>query len=104
MVGRTINGKAALKWVLQDENVTTSVPGITSLEQLEADLSIMADPVLTAEEKADLRLTEGESAAEGLFCAGCGACRVRCAAGFDVRARVLDIARLKAVPEEFLRP
>ena len=148
-----INGRAALKWVLQDENVTTTVPGITTLEQLDADLSIMADPLLTDQEKADLKLEAGESGAEGLFCAGCGSCleqcpagleiptlmrsymyaygyrdlgkargaldqagfavlpcadcgtcRVRCALGFDVKERAEDIARLRDVPEEFLKP
>jgi predicted aldo/keto reductase-like oxidoreductase len=148
-----INGRAALKWVLQDENVTTTVPGITTLDQLEADFSIMADPVLTAQEKTDLKLETGEAGAEGLFCAGCercldqcpagleiptlmrsymyaygyrdlgrargaldqaafaslpcadcGTCPVRCAMGFDVKERAEDIARLRAVPEEFLTP
>jgi hypothetical protein len=28
---------------------------------------------------------------------------VNCASGFDVRERIQDIARLKAVPMEFLR-
>jgi len=36
-------------------------------------------------------------------CAACETCRVSCASGFDVRGRITDIARLKAVPPEFLR-
>jgi predicted aldo/keto reductase-like oxidoreductase len=36
-------------------------------------------------------------------CARCETCRVSCASGFDVRGRITDIARLKAVPPEFLR-
>jgi predicted aldo/keto reductase-like oxidoreductase len=35
-------------------------------------------------------------------CRDCRTCVVRCTMGFDVRQRVLDIARLKDVPEEFL--
>jgi len=36
-------------------------------------------------------------------CGKCDVCGVRCASGFDVRERVRDIVRLKAVPFEFLR-
>ncbi len=36
-------------------------------------------------------------------CGSCGSCSVTCASGFDVRERIQDIARLKAVPMEFLR-
>jgi len=35
-------------------------------------------------------------------CDDCDTCAVRCAKGFDVRQRVRDIARLRAVPREFL--
>jgi predicted aldo/keto reductase-like oxidoreductase len=36
-------------------------------------------------------------------CGKCDACSVVCASGFDIRARVQDIARLKALPLDFLR-
>ena len=36
-------------------------------------------------------------------CEKCDTCSVTCASGFDIRDRILDIARLKDVPEEFLR-
>ncbi len=35
-------------------------------------------------------------------CVDCKTCAVRCASGFDVKRKVIDIARLKDVPEEFL--
>lgn len=79
-----INGKAALKWALQDENVTTAVPGITSVDQLEADLSIMAEPLsLTAQEEADLKLTDSD-VPPGLYCAQCGSCQEQCPAGMEI--------------------
>jgi predicted aldo/keto reductase-like oxidoreductase len=78
-----INGKAALKWVLQDENVTTSVPGISSLDQLEADLSVMESLALTPEEKADLKLADA-SAPSGLYCPQCGSCQTQCPAGLEI--------------------
>lgn len=149
---RSINMIAALKWALQDKNVHTSVPGITSYEQLEADLAVMENPALTEAEKKDLErvgslpyrfsslfcqhcrqcvsqcpfrldipmLMRSYMYAYGykrparaketleridiaeLPCADCSVCRVRCAVGFDVRAKAMDIFRLKAVPEGFL--
>lgn len=77
------NPKAALKWVLQNPNIHTAVPGITSFDQLEADLSIMTDLTLSAEEKKFLelaRLNTGES----LFCQGCGSCLQQCSAAVDI--------------------
>lgn len=35
-------------------------------------------------------------------CINCETCRVICSSGFDVKRKVIDIARLKDVPEEFL--
>jgi predicted aldo/keto reductase-like oxidoreductase len=36
-------------------------------------------------------------------CDKCSVCRVNCPSGFDVKTKVTDIARLRNVPEEFLR-
>jgi aryl-alcohol dehydrogenase-like predicted oxidoreductase len=145
-----INMKAALKWVLQDENVHTAIPGIASLEQLEENMSVMAEPALTDREKSDLKLGMRLDF-PGLYCRQCGSCldqcpadldipalmrcymynygyrnpamarevidrldltelacercstcRVSCSMGFDVRDRVLDIARLRGVPWDFI--
>jgi hypothetical protein len=35
-------------------------------------------------------------------CINCTSCSVKCTSGFDVKRKVIDIARLKDVPEEFL--
>ncbi len=37
-----------------------------------------------------------------LPCKSCSTCQVTCSMGFDVRNKIMDIARIKAVPEEFL--
>ncbi len=39
-----INMRAALKWVLNDPNVTTAIPGFTTFDQLKEDLTVMTDP------------------------------------------------------------
>ncbi len=38
----------------------------------------------------------------GRPCERCGVCRVSCTAGFDIKDRIRDIARLKDVPHEFI--
>lgn len=77
------NAKAALKWVLQNENIHTSVPGFTTFEQLETNLSIMEDLTLTPEETEYLkivRLNHNKS----LFCQGCGTCLKQCSSAPDI--------------------
>jgi predicted aldo/keto reductase-like oxidoreductase len=77
------NPKASLKWVLQDENIHTSVPGITTFEQLEADLSVMEDLTLTPEEKQYLEIARFNRK-DGLFCQGCGTCLDQCSSAPDI--------------------
>jgi predicted aldo/keto reductase-like oxidoreductase len=75
--------KAALKWVLQNENIHTSVPGITTYEQLETDLSIMEDLTLAAEEIRYLQRARANT--EGcLLCQGCGTCLEQCSKAPDI--------------------
>jgi predicted aldo/keto reductase-like oxidoreductase len=72
---RPINCKAALKWVLQDPNITTSIPGITSFDHLKENTSVNFDLALTPQEKTDLV----QGALQGsLYCDGCEACVPGC--------------------------
>lgn len=144
-----INTKAALKWALQNPNITTAIPGMTTFDQLKSNLEVVRDLKLTPEELYDLKMGESQNLA-GLYCqncercvpqcpkalpipemmraymyaygyrnlaaahelvtslnlpdnpcAGCEECSVKCAFKFDVRERLIDINRLKAVPAEF---
>jgi predicted aldo/keto reductase-like oxidoreductase len=70
-----INMRAALKWVLNDPNVTTAIPGFTTFDQLKEDLTVMADLKLTPQDLKDLKL--GEQVA-GLYCQQCGQCVSGC--------------------------
>ncbi len=148
---KPINGVAALKWVLQNENIHTTVPDCANYDQLDIDLAIMANPELTEKEKQDLE-PPSEELSSGLYCqqcskcipqcpenidiptimrsymyaygyrnleharktlcstgiqsfpcTDCSSCTVRCQMGFDVRTKILDIARLQDVPEDFIR-
>lgn len=75
--------KAALKWVLQNENIHTAVLGITTFDQLETDLSVMEDLTLTSEETKYLELARLNHK-DSLFCQGCGACLKQCPSAPDI--------------------
>ena len=148
---KPINATAALKWVLQNKNVHTTVPDCSTYDQLNQDLAIMANLELTEEEKQDLK-PPSEELSSGLYCQQCNKCisqcpeaidiptimrsymyaygygnlefarktlcstglhsfpcndcsdcNVNCLMGFDVRSKILDIARLQEIPEDFIR-
>jgi predicted aldo/keto reductase-like oxidoreductase len=48
------------------------------------------------------RETIGGDSSQTPPCGSCSECRVSCAMGFDIRDRVLDIARVREVPQDFL--
>jgi aryl-alcohol dehydrogenase-like predicted oxidoreductase len=146
-----INSDAALKWVLQNENITSVVSGMTNFDELTKNIALMKVELKpTEQDLKDLKLTSNEGPSElwckqcrqcttqcvqnldiptimrsymyaygyhnlekarftldeaglsGLSCSDCTICNVKCKAGFDIRKKVLDIARLKNVPEDFL--
>ncbi len=70
-----INMKAALKFALQDTNLHTAIPGFTTFDQMQLDLSVMEDLTLTEQEYADLRL---EDKTGGLYCQACDQCLPQC--------------------------
>ncbi|UCE40103.1 MAG: aldo/keto reductase [Candidatus Aminicenantes bacterium] len=80
---RKINMSAALKWVLQDENVHTTIPAFSNLEEMREDLSVMEDLNLTSEEIRDLKLGTDLGLA-GLFCQQCRQCQPQCPAGLEI--------------------
>lgn len=72
---KPINCKAALKFVLQDPNVTTTIPGITSFDQLDENASVNQDLTMTEEEQDALVAGRLEG---GLYCQGCEQCVAGC--------------------------
>jgi hypothetical protein len=80
---RSINMKAALKWVLQHENVHTTIPAFTNFDQMREDLSVMENLTLTEEEKRDLNLGAAQGLS-GLYCQQCACCLPQCPAGMDI--------------------
>ncbi len=78
-----INTKAALKWVLQDKNVHTTVPGFTTFDQMYQDISVMEDLELTEKEKLDLQ-SGLNTTSYGLYCQQCGKCITECPGHLDI--------------------
>jgi predicted aldo/keto reductase-like oxidoreductase len=69
-----INMKAALKWALRDANVHTAVPGFSTFDQMQTDLEVLRDPLLTDDEKRSLDAPK----LVGFFCQGCDKCLDPC--------------------------
>ena len=78
---KPINPKASLKWVLQDPHVHATIPGFSTYEEMNVDLSVMEDLNLTDAEKEDLK---GAISSPGLYCQGCGQCLKQCPAGLPI--------------------
>jgi predicted aldo/keto reductase-like oxidoreductase len=72
---KPVNKAAALKWVLQDEHVTTSILTMRTYQDLQTNLQVMADLTLTDQEKSDLA---DACRSHGLYCLGCEECRHQC--------------------------
>jgi predicted aldo/keto reductase-like oxidoreductase len=72
---------AALKWVLKNPNIHTTIPSMTDMDQLDENLKAMAEPYGPAEEKLLARQLEFIAP---LYCRMCGKCEGTCAKGLPV--------------------
>jgi predicted aldo/keto reductase-like oxidoreductase len=99
-----INNEAALKWVLEDENVCTTIPGMTTFDQLDQNFRVMNN-MDNAEIPNLMRafmyakaygnyVQAGMTVAElprkkGLnVCRTCSSCTASCPNGIDIGSRV----------------
>jgi predicted aldo/keto reductase-like oxidoreductase len=71
-----INNQAALKWVLNNEYVCTTIPGMTTFEQLDMNMAVMNDLTLTGQEQRHLQMAA--SMRGTLFCQNCRSCVPTC--------------------------
>lgn len=83
--GPPLNTNAALKWALQNNKVTSVVSGMSSLEQLQKNLSLIKDIKMTDQDFKDLKLTAMQSE-NGLYCFQCKKCLAQCKANMDIPA------------------
>jgi predicted aldo/keto reductase-like oxidoreductase len=72
---------AALKWVLKNPNIHTTVPSMTDMAQLDENLKAMAEPYGPAEEKL---LAQQLEYITPFYCRMCGKCEGTCAKGLPV--------------------
>jgi len=72
---KKINAQACLKWVWQNENITTIIPGFTNYDELDECLAAVRSPRLTTEEQEYLAALRTK---EMLFCQQCGECTTQC--------------------------
>ncbi|MGC8893064.1 MAG: aldo/keto reductase [Candidatus Saccharicenans sp.] len=74
---------ALLKWVLRHEFITTAVPGFTTFDQLNEDITVAYNLEYTPEEKKFLenRLVKTQMAA---VCRLCGQCQATCSHKVDI--------------------
>jgi predicted aldo/keto reductase-like oxidoreductase len=72
---KKINAQACLKWVWQNKNIATVIPGFSNFDELDQCLAAVKDPALTASEKEYLAMLCGR---ELLYCQQCGKCKDAC--------------------------
>ena len=72
---------AALKWVLRNQNVGTTIPSITDNEQLTENLKAMSVPFSEADQKILMAQLDYISP---LYCRMCGTCSGQCPKGIPV--------------------
>jgi len=73
--------QAALKWVLENRNVTAAVPGMRDIAELKEDISVMGMPFTAS----DRRILERYNAAvKPFYCGLCGKCEATCPHGVEI--------------------
>ncbi|MDR0415221.1 MAG: aldo/keto reductase [Prevotellaceae bacterium] len=70
-----INGAACLRWVWQNKNITTAIPGFTSFDLLDNCLEAAHSPKL---EETDAKYLASLKEQELLYCQNCGSCVEQC--------------------------
>ena len=72
---------AALKWVLNKPSISTTIPSMTDMDQLEENLKAMAQPFSAGDEKT---LAAHLEMIRPLYCRMCGQCDGACQKGLPV--------------------
>ena len=83
---KPMNTSAAIKWVLSNPDITTTIPGMTQFDQLDLNIKLLTDITLTDQDRKDILIASNEP---GLFCSGCNQCQ----AGCPLKLNVPDLMR-----------
>lgn len=79
--------QAALKYVIMDRNVSTAIPGVTTIEQIEECVAVMGTAFSSSDTDA---LQQYDSYLQGRICTMCGGCKGECPKGVN-RTDILRI-------------
>jgi len=71
-----INHEAALKWVLEDENVCTTIPGMTTFDQLDQNFGVMNNLALSGIERSEIQFASNLKGK--IYCQNCRSCISTC--------------------------
>ena len=80
-LGKISPHQAALKWALQNPNVTNAIPGMKDMSQLREDIAVMGMPFQYADERI---LRKYHAAIAGFYCDLCGTCEGSCLKGVQI--------------------
>ncbi len=80
-LGRISPHQAALKWVLQNPNIATTIPGMKDLSHLREDIAVMGMPFTYADQRI---LQRYGAAVQPFYCHLCGTCEGTCAQGVEI--------------------
>ena len=78
---KKVNTRAALKWVLQNENIHTAIPGFTSFDMLEESIEAASNLNFTEDEKTYLAMANDMGT---MYCQGCNTCHEQCVKGLQI--------------------
>jgi uncharacterized protein len=74
--------QAALKWVLQDINVTCAIPGMSNMQMMNEDIAVMGMKLTRSDERV---LERYGAAIAPHYCQQCGKCESTCPSGVAIR-------------------
>ena len=80
-LGRVSPHQAALKWVLQNPNIATTIPGMKDLSHLKENIAVMGMQFKYADQRILQRYSE---AVQPYYCQLCGKCEGSCPQGVEI--------------------
>lgn len=81
--GSPVNTDAALKWVLQNNNISSIVSGMSSFEELQKNLVMLQNLKMSDQELKDLKMASLDSHPT-LYCHQCKECIPQCPYNLDI--------------------
>ena len=78
---KKVNTRAALKWVLQNKNISTAIPGFTSFDMLEESIDAAMNLKFTKDETNYFAAVDN---LPSMYCQGCDICREQCVKGLQI--------------------